>query len=161
MVSCEYIIVSVCCPSHTGGAGGRNQHNTTTLYQILTSHYYTMIIDCVNNYEIYIKTVIHLVHVSSYVTIVTTIIDSRSTRCPLNTHCVVLVSHNSCSSQQHCSYSLVCVCDLSCLVDRVLTRTHPKAGVTHHVVTVMFYTLRGRAANRTPENITVHTVSSN
>ena len=21
MVSCEYIIVSVCCPSHTGGAG--------------------------------------------------------------------------------------------------------------------------------------------
>ena len=37
MVSCEYIIVSVCCPSHTGGAGGGRklaQHNHT-LYQIL------------------------------------------------------------------------------------------------------------------------------
>ena len=55
MVSYEYIIVSVCCPSHTGARSRRRkelaQHNHT-LYQILTSHYYTVIIDCVNNYDI-------------------------------------------------------------------------------------------------------------
>ena len=50
MVSCEYIIVSVCCPSHIQEEQEEEGISTTQPHTVsdnggFTSHYYTMIID--------------------------------------------------------------------------------------------------------------------